>query len=629
MATIPESKYRTNITIASFLPFAIGDLYPTFPFSDLIMEMAVNEINADPNILPETYVNLVRYNMWDPDHSADWSYVNSGGFAMKTAMDVAESGVAASSPKLSNKNKYPYEFRMAPPNALIVKGHLQMLQSWNVKRVALVVGSDVLSLDTAKLVETIFAEGGISIITRIDLTSTMVKNHDYEQSYNTLLQADARFDSYEEVVADFYYLSAKYSLISPRHVWMGLNNPELYWVDATEVYGPQIIDLAVGFIGYNFDVEDNSDPPQVKFNAAMGELGRTNERFVPLNSLNRDPYFPQSIYDCTKIMLIGLHKFLENNNYRPEMLSNKSVTDQLLPSVFANTGYSGLNADPLTLDKNGDLQIPLIFTTLNYSYLSGIWSVNRTNAFGHIDFTGNIYTTSSTIEPVFYGGSNIPPPDGPVVTELDIKWNSAYGISLAILSIFGMLLSMLMVLRLLSLRHSRVIKAMSPLFTIIYTIGIFLANLSLMFFIGSVNPISCALRTWLPYLAALLSLGSSVIKNVRVLAIFNLSRRGRIKKTAVKYVREEFMLLELFLFACIGILVEAFSDLYEQINEFADVGAVPTVSFIAETTPTHEPVKVQGSLDALDKALTSTNATHVNLMAVNEVNGDPNVLPET
>ncbi|KAJ3319136.1 hypothetical protein HDU76_000632 [Blyttiomyces sp. JEL0837] len=310
MSTILESKHRTNITIASFLPFAIGDFYPAISLEDLIMEMAINEVNEDPNILPDTSVNLVRYNSWDPDYSADWPYVNSGGFAMKNAMDVAQSGViaavgeyfskstifsaevfsvykipfcavAASSAKLSNKHQYPYVIRMLPSVTLIMKGHLRMLQSWNVKRVALVVGYDILSRDAAKLVEKYFTEGGVTIITRIDLTNIMVKDHDYKLSYSTLIQVDAR----------------NYSLISPKHIWMGTNEPKVSWTDTIDVYGPEVIDLSIGFVAYNYDFEPYSDPPQVQFYAAFDKFRSTNGSviYVPLN------YETETCCLCTKV----------------------------------------------------------------------------------------------------------------------------------------------------------------------------------------------------------------------------------------------------------------------------------------------------------------------------------------
>ncbi|KAJ3312964.1 hypothetical protein HDU76_002752 [Blyttiomyces sp. JEL0837] len=136
------SKYQTNISIASFLPYSVGDLYPTVVMEDFLMQMAVNEINEDPAILPNTYVNFVRYNNWDPDLSADWPIYTSAGAAMVAAIDTAESGVS-------------------------------------------------------KLAETMFTRAGITIITKVALTDNMFENHDYTQQYKNLRDVDARYSSFK------------------------------------------------------------------------------------------------------------------------------------------------------------------------------------------------------------------------------------------------------------------------------------------------------------------------------------------------------------------------------------------------------------------------------------------------
>ncbi|KAJ3329118.1 hypothetical protein HDU76_008583 [Blyttiomyces sp. JEL0837] len=88
---IPESKYRTNITIASYLIYAVGDYYGTVMMQDAAIELAIKEINEDPNILPNAFVNMARFNAFNPDQTEIYPFIDSGGYAIKAAIDVAQS----------------------------------------------------------------------------------------------------------------------------------------------------------------------------------------------------------------------------------------------------------------------------------------------------------------------------------------------------------------------------------------------------------------------------------------------------------------------------------------------------------------------------------------------------------
>ncbi|KAJ3322009.1 hypothetical protein HDU76_013973 [Blyttiomyces sp. JEL0837] len=278
--------------------------------ADYMMAVAVKEINEDPNILPNTFVKMVQYNNWDPDLSAAWWYTSSGGYALKRAIDVAESGVvavvgeyfsktalysmeaisyykipfcgaSASSSKLSNRNMYPYSFRLTVGTYIIAKAYTTLLKAWKINRIALVVGFDSFSKEGGKQVEKLFIEAGIKIVTKVALTYSMVDSHDYEQAYNTLLSADARYifiTADSNSVADFYYRAGNFSLISPKHVWMGNNGPlTLDGSNITDTYGKQAADLVNGFIVCNLDFESDSAPNKAKYLETQKFLRKTDE----------------------------------------------------------------------------------------------------------------------------------------------------------------------------------------------------------------------------------------------------------------------------------------------------------------------------------------------------------------
>ncbi|KAJ3316695.1 hypothetical protein HDU76_001607 [Blyttiomyces sp. JEL0837] len=60
-------------------------------------------------------------------------------------------------------------------------------------------------------------------------------------------------------------------------------------------------------------------------------------------------------YDCIKLMMLGIHQFMASNQqFTPEMLANGSLNHLLTPDKFANTGYNGVQYQPIELDNNGD-----------------------------------------------------------------------------------------------------------------------------------------------------------------------------------------------------------------------------------------------------------------------------------
>ncbi|KAJ3322010.1 hypothetical protein HDU76_013974 [Blyttiomyces sp. JEL0837] len=69
--------------------------------------------------------------------------------------------------------------------------------------------------------------------------------------------------------------------------------------------------------------------------------------------------------------------------------------------------------------------------------------------------------------------------------------------------------------------------------------------MSLLFYMGPVNSTSCSLRVWIPFLAAPLTFGCSIIKNARVYTIFYMSRYGKMKKSFARYMKDDILLMAL------------------------------------------------------------------------------------
>ncbi|KAJ3327550.1 hypothetical protein HDU76_011559 [Blyttiomyces sp. JEL0837] len=374
--TIPARKYRTNFTLVLFQPYAVGSFYSWVSQRDAQVELAVQEINQDPAILPDTYVNLVRANGWDPDTGRmDYNTMDSGGYAIASAFNVSQSNVNAvvggyysktaifsvevysyyqipfcgsdlTSPTLSDKNRYPYFFRMGTGDGF---GDYiaQLLQYWKVTRVALVVGFDAWSVAGGLDAMTSFKRFGIQIITKIAISRDSYMRHDYTQNYRTLKQLDAR-------------------VLPSGTLTLDEDNPVPDEGDIITKYGPDAKDAIQGFILITSNPQSLDSPVVQKWNKTWAALMNESPRYQSIYNSFTNTYV--GLYDCTKTMLIGVHKFLQSHpQYTPEMLVNNSIRSLLLPGVFAHTGYEGLTANPIELDKMGDLNAPQLFISMNYS----------------------------------------------------------------------------------------------------------------------------------------------------------------------------------------------------------------------------------------------------------------------
>ncbi|KAJ3278928.1 hypothetical protein HDU76_009689, partial [Blyttiomyces sp. JEL0837] len=175
-------------------------------------------------------------------------------------------------------------------------------------------------------------------------------------------------------------------------------------------------DLMAGFITGDADYGDYNSPQYLRTAENYYRIHREHPNSTLLNVfwLNQ-----AGAYDCVKLMMLGIHQFMENNpQFTPEMLANGSLNHYLTPDKFAKTGYHGVIYDPIELNQYGDLQVPLMFYTLNWSMMTDdSLGFTPKTAFMMTDAAGTSCAPLSNL-PIFYGGSNNPPPDGPVSSEL-------------------------------------------------------------------------------------------------------------------------------------------------------------------------------------------------------------------
>ncbi|ORY43863.1 hypothetical protein BCR33DRAFT_251515 [Rhizoclosmatium globosum] len=170
------TSFQSSLKLANIDISGYGNDGGTY-FTDLMMQIAVKMINENPYILPNTTVILRRFNDMDPTrHISNNVSTVTTGFATITAMEIGKQkdlfglvsaeyssvlnyvgeltsvykiptcGLSQLSPRFSDKNLYPYFFRMISGmtgSRGLGNNYVKLFRSWNVNRVGIIVQQDV------------------------------------------------------------------------------------------------------------------------------------------------------------------------------------------------------------------------------------------------------------------------------------------------------------------------------------------------------------------------------------------------------------------------------------------------------------------------------------------------------
>ncbi|KAJ3286826.1 hypothetical protein HDU76_007920, partial [Blyttiomyces sp. JEL0837] len=376
-ASTMANKNRTNITLAFFWDYKVN--YRKFrlniPIRDVLCELAVNETNQDPNILAYTYINIARVNSWDPEHADDLLIINSGGYNALQAMSAVEHGAllavgerfdktAVFSAQIFSYYNIPFcgadeaGFSLSDKNRFTTFFRMTQGRGFGTNLVQL------LKFWNVKRVAIVL--GGEDVLTELQL---------------------ALHEAGIEIVI----------ILGISQGFVDSGDYSVYYKSLQDVDARYIVFLASRQLTYDFYYK---------------------ARYPPFEDVTF--WYTQS-YDCVKLIMQGLHNFMRDNpQFTPEMLANGSLNRYLTPDKFANTGYEGVSYNPVTLDEYGDLNLPMLFFSMNYSFYWNGTLERDTALIVPLDPKGTAYESVGNL-PVFFGGSTIPPPDGPVVEELTIE----------------------------------------------------------------------------------------------------------------------------------------------------------------------------------------------------------------
>ncbi|KAJ3133261.1 hypothetical protein HK100_004568 [Physocladia obscura] len=301
-----------------------------------------------------------------------------------TARGVAEAfsfyelpycSMASTSPSLSDKNKYPYFWRIMPSAGLGLHIY-QLLRFWQVKRIVVIAQQDD-DMGSA------FAEDIINTLSSFEIT--ILCNIQIPTSYGA--------GDISTAALDIKLKSA--SLPQP-------------FEDPVQLFGPDYYSLLKGFIVFQAMPPNTTTTLFKRVYNGLNNLTRANlstNDFVTVYTIS-------PAYDCVMQMLMGFDKILKNNTgFTAKDLANRKLQTYMNYTAFKNVGYSGLSADPILLNSNGDLQIAFQVLSFTGNYFNA-------TGFGRTDPLGSYFWYISGKYPTFFSGSQKPPVDGPPVIVL-------------------------------------------------------------------------------------------------------------------------------------------------------------------------------------------------------------------
>ncbi|KAJ3231649.1 Metabotropic GABA-B receptor subtype 3A, partial [Chytriomyces hyalinus] len=226
-------------------------------------------------------------------------------------------------------------------------------------------------------------------------------------------------------------------------------------------------------------------------------------------------------YDCIMLLVYGL---IQISNTMANDAAVRDVSRLANHTVFSNSGYRGVNGDPLKLTATGDLYAGYVarswmnLTDQNFS------SINV----GSTDPDGTSFALIADSGFQFAGGRFEPPEDGRVVlSEKKLNISDAFWYTLIIVSSLGCALSLFMIQFLFKYRRSKPVKQSSPLFISIACVGSLPIYLNLITYTVKLTPSLCALQICLPLCGYICIMAPLFVKNARAYFVVNSQYRLR------------------------------------------------------------------------------------------------------
>ncbi|KAI9330945.1 periplasmic binding protein-like I [Obelidium mucronatum] len=522
------AKYQNNITIAFMLPYHTFWDIPDAPSvnpdatwymqMDASAELAVLQANNNSDVLPNTMVNILRVNNWNPitdkmelggtalvAMKAVLDPHNISGIYIKTvnAISLIAAGVFSelqipacggdqNDPALSDKTRYPYFIRPTYSSKWGLE-FTSLLLKWNVRRAAIVYdGTDKESAGGCLDVKTSFFNNGIIVLS--------YRNYKDASHFDSILSdikaLDARYIVFcsqgWSISYDFIQRANQTGLISRNHVWL-VSNPPLPQDYAGYGDDPRFR-IFDGMMLPVPNFKGGNDPNYRIIEKQWNDMYEQDKYKYQTTSLN---WASAGGYDCAGTLIYGFDDFLKRDtSITPAMLKSHQLQSRLKHQAFSNISFKGINLNPMRLDSNGDVLVDTVMVSITDHY----WIHGGQPPFAIIDKKTGAYNAVTGRKPFFFGNTSIPPVDGPPSAHASffaVDSSTFQGRVIIALMAVGYILCISAAGFAIALRNNPTGKSMNVGQTVVSLMGSLLMVTSLFFYLRRATSGLCYSRYWL------------------------------------------------------------------------------------------------------------------------------------
>ncbi|KAJ3029303.1 UNVERIFIED_CONTAM: hypothetical protein HDU68_012540 [Siphonaria sp. JEL0065] len=575
-ASVLESKKQSSVTVAITGPYGwlpglkyngsevVGGMekLPIAALSNLTLwnydswwfwnqealAIAIDEVNNDPNILPNTTIIVRRFNniYGKPNSAFDIALANDIGTNKKDIVAVF-SGFSdfrrlaqiyaqyqipmcigdSLDPRLDSRSKYPYSFQTLPSMNSFAQSIMLTLKYWNVKRVAMLDDGGFFAAKGSwcATIANVLEQNGFLILAKIPLRRTAtISSATLSSVGDSLTRADARYFilcGSPTTTANVYYGFAKRKqLVGNDFVWFSMNKPDT--VLAKQIYGPDYYKITIGFMNV-YGINAFTDKMLEQEMTTLNRINSIQTAYGASNftrSIIELYYNVINMHDCPKIFAAGLSDLLQSN---PSLL-NKTITSDAIGSslnwtLFRDTGVRGIVADPLALSSTGGLS-----STFYIQCVDGTSPPLTSVKWAITDLAGTKITPIDGSPLTFFDGTSNPPPDGPTYQYSMISRDNPNGALLMGFTISGIIGAVVFFIVIQVFQKKVVIKSGSAVFMSILALGTIFSYVSNLTYIGVPTLFNCQARLWLQLTAFILIIGAMLARNWRVALIYGSSK---------------------------------------------------------------------------------------------------------
>ncbi|KAJ3113661.1 hypothetical protein HDU96_003100 [Phlyctochytrium bullatum] len=557
----------------------------------------VNRTNSNPNILPDTRIELVPFNskldrgtsltgalrlIEQHNVSAIIGESNSRNtvtMAVAAAVNnVLTCANLATTPQLSVKVDYPTIFRTQSTAVLQARSMLALMRHFNRTSFGIFSSNDEFGTGVTQSLQLLAPFYGltVSISAVYDINKPDLRA-DLQALLDSRVQTIALIAAQLPVVTVFAGAKAL-GMLAGDHWWITTTG----WTEGmfTTLGAQELLDSVKGVWQvqtplYEDSVlyPDGSNEEAVALRTGTGNMctGDSNmylEGYLSLFALNtkfqviRPTDFMHNTMKCAKI-LVGMFDYYTKtgkitvegiNERRLPLLANvsKLINDANLVDSFGNH---------ILMDANGDLQMDQDILNYRLANVSSQKSIVCAKFAGRWNRTSDTVTlqqsnsNSSDLPYIFNGGKTGPPPL-PEVPKVDYKAMTWLRYMIDGVVVLCVNFTLVLGIYLWTKANVKIFKAASPAFLGIILLG---ANISyLAIFVYSLYPvtdITCISFIWLKYLGFALVFGALLVKTHRIHLIFDSTKRNHGTVPAIIPDSVLGIYLAVFLLIWCGVLV--------------------------------------------------------------------------